>query len=123
MIFLGHLVRCLIEFAGLGCVLLIITNSLHFLALCPKSRTMLAAENLFLRKQLAFYQERKVVPRRFDNASRFLLVLLSPCFDWKDALVNVTPRTLIGWHRQGFGCSGVGNAGGDALGSPLNFER
>ena len=63
---------------------------------------MLSAENLFLRKQLAFYQERKVVPRRFDNASRFLLVLLSRCFDWKDALVNVTPRTLIGWHRQGF---------------------
>jgi len=27
----------------------------------------LAAENLFLRKQLAFYQERKSKPRRFDN--------------------------------------------------------
>jgi hypothetical protein len=62
----------------------------------------LAAENLFLRKQLAFYQERKVAPRRFDNASRFILVLLSHGFAWKDALVNVTPKTFIGWHRAGF---------------------
>ncbi len=89
----------MIEFAASG--RLLITNSLNFLALCMKSRATLAAENLFLRKQLAFYQERKVVPRRFDNASRYLLVLLSRCFDWKDALVNVAPRTLIGWHRAG----------------------
>ncbi len=100
MEFLGHLVRCMIEFAALGRFL--ITNSLNFLALCMKSRATLVAENLFLRKQLAFYQERKVVPRRFDNASRYLLVLLSRCFDWKDALVNIAPRTLIGWHRAGF---------------------
>src|SRR5271167_2556518 len=39
----------------------------HFLSLGLHSRTSLAAENLFLRKQLAFYQERKVKPRRADN--------------------------------------------------------
>jgi putative transposase len=100
MEFLGRLVRCLIELAALGWVL--ITNSLHFLVLCTKSRATLAAENIFLQKQLAFYQERKVVPRRFDNASHCLLVLLSRCFVWKDALVAVTPKTLIGWHRKSF---------------------
>lgn len=121
MEFLGRLVRCLIELAALGCV--VITNGFYFLTLCTKSRATLSAENLFLRKQLAFYQERKVAPRRFDNASRYLLVLLSRCFDWKNALVNVPPRTLIGWHRQGFGCSGVGNVGGDDQGSPPNFEN
>ena len=78
------------------------TNGVHFIALCARSRTALAAENLFLRKQLAFYQERKVAPRRFDNVSRFVLVLLSRVFAWKDALVNVTPKTFIGWHRAGF---------------------
>jgi hypothetical protein len=78
------------------------TNGVHFTVLCARSRTALAAENLFLRKQLAFYQERKVVPRRFDNVSRFILVLLSRLFAWKDALVNVTPKTFIGWHRAGF---------------------
>ncbi len=77
-------------------------SALHFLALCMRSRAALGAEILFLRKQLAYYQERKVAPRRFDNASRYLLVLLSGWFDWKDALVNGTPRTLIGWHRAGF---------------------
>ena len=61
-----------------------------------RSRSALAAENLFLRKQLAFYQERKVRPIRFDNASRFMLVLLSHGFAWKQALVNVTPKAFIG---------------------------
>lgn len=87
---LSHLVRVLF------------TNGIHFIALCARPRTVLAAENLFLRKQLAFYQERKVRPRRFDNVSRCILVLLSYGFAWKEALVNVTPKTFIGWHRAGF---------------------
>jgi len=78
------------EFARLARTLF--TDGMHFIALRARSRTALAAENLFLRKQLAFYQERKVVPRRFDNVSRLILVLLSNSFAWKDALVNVTLR-------------------------------
>ena len=78
------------------------TGGMHFMSLFARSRTALAAENLFLRKQLAFYQERKVAPRRFDNVSRLILVQLSRVFAWKDALVNVTPKTFIGWHRAGF---------------------
>jgi hypothetical protein len=76
-------------------------DAMHFMALLARSRTALAAENLFLRKQLAFYQERKVRPRRFDNVTRLMLVLLSLGFAWKDALVNVTPKTFIEWHRAG----------------------
>jgi transposase InsO family protein len=57
---------------------------------------------LFLRKQLAFYQERKVKPRRADNPTRLTLVLLSRWFNWREALIVVSPRTLIGWHRKGF---------------------
>lgn len=34
-----------------------------------RSRARLAAENLFLRKQLALYQERKVKPRRADDGT------------------------------------------------------
>jgi hypothetical protein len=77
------------------------TDGIQFIALCARSRTALAAENLFLRKQLAFYRVRKARPRRFDNVTRLILVLLSG-FAWKDALVNVTPRTFIGWHRARF---------------------
>jgi transposase InsO family protein len=75
---------------------------MRFIALLARSRSALAAENLFLRKQLAFYQERKIRPRRFDNVTRFMLVLLSHGFAWQDALTNVTPKTFIGWHRAGF---------------------
>jgi len=46
------------------------------------SRTQLAAENLFLRKQLACYVEREVRPRHTDNASRIALVLLSQFVEW-----------------------------------------
>jgi hypothetical protein len=45
---------------------------LGFLTL--QSRTQLAAENLFLRKQLALYLERQVKPRRADDATRVALV-------------------------------------------------
>jgi len=75
---------------------------MQFIALLARSRTALAAEDLFLRKQLAFYQERKIKPRRFDNVTRLILVLLSHGFACQDALVNVTPKTFIGWHRAGF---------------------
>ena len=42
-------------------------DGLHFIALGTRTRAALAAENLFLRKQLAMYQERKIKPRRFDQ--------------------------------------------------------
>jgi transposase InsO family protein len=61
-----------------------------------------AAENLFLRKQLAFYQERKIRYRRIDNPTRLTLVWLSRWFNWRSALAVVTPKTFIGWHRKGF---------------------
>ena len=97
---ISRISKALYEITRLARILF--TNGVHFIVLCARSRTALAAENLFLRKQLAFYQERKVAPRRFDNVSRFVLVLLSHWFAWKDALVNVTPKTFIGWHRTGF---------------------
>ena len=33
---------------------------------------------------------------------RVFLMWLSRWFDWRGALTVVTPRTFIGWHRQGF---------------------
>jgi hypothetical protein len=67
-----------------------------------RSRTSLAAENLFLRKQLAYYQEHKVRPQPLSDAARFSLVVWSRWCDWKSALVIVKPDTVIGWHRKGF---------------------
>ena len=67
-----------------------------------RSRTALAAENLFLRKQLALYRERQVKPRRASDPMRIALVLLARCFAWREALVIVQPTTLLRWHRQAF---------------------
>lgn len=80
----------------------LLTDFATFLWLFLRPRRALVAENLFLRKQLAMYRERGVRPRRTDPSSRVSLVLLSMCFDWREALFNVTPQTFVRWHRQGF---------------------
>jgi len=88
----------------LTCTLLtLLADTARFLRLCLRFPTALAAENLFLRKQLALYQERQVAPRRATNTTRFALAWLSRWFDWHQALVLVQPATLLHWHRQGFG--------------------
>lgn len=73
-----------------------------FLRSCLRPRSALIAENLFLRKQLAFYQERQVRPRRLTDSARLGLVIWSKLCDWRSALAIVKPQTLIGWHRKGF---------------------
>jgi transposase InsO family protein len=65
-----------------------------------RPKTSLVAENLFLRKQLAFYGERNVTPRRLTDSARLALLLWSRWFDWTNALVVVKPETLVGWHRR-----------------------
>jgi hypothetical protein len=67
-----------------------------------RPRAQLAAENLFLRKQLALYQERRVKPRRADDATRLILAGLSRVLAWRQLLIIVKPETLIRWHRKGF---------------------
>ena len=74
----------------------------HLLVLVSRSRRALAAENLFLRKQLALFQERKVKPHRADDATRLIMVILGRLFAWRDALVNVQPDSFLRWRRKGF---------------------
>ena len=62
----------------------------------------LIAENLFLRKQLAYYQDHQIQPRRLTNAARLSLVFWSRFFAWRSTLLVVKPATLIGWHRIAF---------------------
>jgi hypothetical protein len=75
---------------------------LRFLRAAARSRGSLVAENLFLRKQLAFYREHEVKPRRLTDAARIAMVFCSLCLNWKQALTIVQPETLIRWHRRGF---------------------
>ncbi len=75
---------------------------IRFLGSLLRPRSALAVENLFLRKQLALYRERQVLPRRATDATRLSLVLAARLFDWKEALISVRPETFTGWHRRGF---------------------
>ncbi len=83
-------------------IIQVVIDLFSLLSLLLRSRGRLAAENLFLRKQLAYYQERGIRPRRLDPATRLTLVGLSKFFNWKDALVVVQPKALVRWHREGF---------------------
>ena len=80
----------------------VLADLFRFLVLSLRSESSLAAENLFLRKQLGFYQERKIRPRRTSHSAQVTLVLLSRWFNWRSALTVVTPRTFIGWQRKRF---------------------
>jgi len=86
----------------LTCTLLtLLVDAARFLRLGLRSPTALAAANLFLRTQLALYQERHVTPRRATDATRLALVWLGRWFDWRQALAVVQPATFLRWHRQG----------------------
>jgi putative transposase len=80
----------------------LVSNAAGFLRLCLRSSAALAAENLFLRKQLALYQERHVKLQRIPDATRCTLVWLSHWFDWPSALTIIQPETFQRWRRQGW---------------------
>ena len=88
-----HLIRTLLA---------VFLDALAFIHLCLRPTAAVAAENLFLRKQLGLFVERKVKPRRANDSIRFTLARLSRWFDWQNALTIVKPDTLIRWHRKGF---------------------
>ena len=96
---LSSLIRPVIP---LACTLFSLLHDVsRFLCLCLRPSPALAAENLFLRTQLALYQEHHVTPRRVTHATRVALVWLSQWFNWPSALVVVQPATFQRWRRQG----------------------
>ena len=97
---LSSLIRPVIP---LACTLFtLLLDVSRFLCLCLRPSPALAAENLFLRKQLALYQEHHVTPRRASHAARITLLWLSQWFDWQPALAVVHPETFKRWRRQGY---------------------
>jgi glycine/D-amino acid oxidase-like deaminating enzyme len=54
----------------------LLRDGLRFVKTVPRSRTALAAEILFLRKQLAYNQEHEIRPRRLSDAARLSLSAL-----------------------------------------------
>ncbi len=68
------------------------------------SRRSLILENLALRQQLAVYKRNAKRPH-LRQTDRLFWVWLSRCWsDWRSVVDIVRPKTVIGWHRQGFRC-------------------
>ena len=83
-------------------LLYILAHIVRFAGTVVRPHIKVAAENLFLKKQLALYVERQVKSRRADDATRIVLVVLSRLIEWRRILTIVKPDTLIRWHRKGF---------------------
>jgi putative transposase len=91
-----------LSFIGWRTASRVLVDVVSFLSLSLRSRSQLAAENPFLRKQLALYAERRVKAHRADDGTRITMVLLARLIDWTAVLTIVKPDTLIRWHRKGF---------------------
>jgi len=68
----------------------------RLIALMARSRSALSAENLFLRKQLVLFQERKVKLGRANDSSRWVMAALTRLFNWRERLSQSrrTPHPL-----------------------------
>jgi hypothetical protein len=66
--FLRGAARSLSSF--LAFVIDVMGDGLRYLRLAIRSHSTLSAEILFLRKQLAFYEERQVQPHRLEDSDR-----------------------------------------------------
>ena len=80
-----------------------VRGALRFVRDLVRPRAHLAAENEFLRRQLAVLR-RQVGRARPTQSERRLLAFLARLFPWRNrgALHLVTPGTLIRWHRRGW---------------------
>ncbi len=59
-------------------------------------------ENLALRQQLAVMKQSIKRPKIRIRDRIFWVILSRFWKDWKDVLIVVSPKTVIGWHRKGF---------------------
>jgi hypothetical protein len=109
---------------GVKTIISLLGDLATFLCLVLRPLGTLAVENLFLRKQLAKFQERKAKPHRPDTPIRISHVLLSRLLNWCDAPVVVQSRTLVRCDGtvRAFACSGDGNHAYGAKNRILAFK-
>ena len=67
-----------------------------------QSRNDLVLENLALRQQLAAFKQKQPRPRLTDADRAFWVLLRRLWSKWSDALIIVSPDTVVRWHRKGF---------------------
>jgi putative transposase len=81
----------------------VLISLLTMLSDCGRSRVALQLELLALRHQLRVLKRSRGRRLRLACLDRLLWASLSRTWSgWRDALVIVTPETVIAWHRRGF---------------------
>jgi hypothetical protein len=66
------------------------------------SRRDLVLENLALRQQLAIFKAKNPRPKLATSDKLFWLLARRLWTGWRNALLVVTPETVVRWHRAGF---------------------
>ena len=82
-----------------------ITLLLHLFRLLPVlcgGHRHLALENLALRQQLAVYKRTLRRPKLHPSDRLFWVSLSRVWAEWRQALIIVTPNTVLRWHRRRF---------------------
>src|ERR1019366_4844356 len=69
---------------------------------CLHARRTLLLENLVLRQQLAVLKRKHPRPRLRAFDKLFWVLTRRLWSGWKQALIVVSPETVVGWHRTGF---------------------
>src|SRR5229473_7046731 len=67
-----------------------------------RGRRKLLLENLALRQQLAVLKRRHPRPRLLAFGKFFWVLARRFWSGWKQALIVVSPETVVRWHRSGF---------------------
>jgi putative transposase len=84
-----------------------VTLLLHLLRLLPMlcgGHRQVALENLALRHQLAVYKKMVNRPKLLGRDRLFWVALASVWAGWRQALVIVSPNTVLRWQRRRFRC-------------------
>src|SRR5438067_8799710 len=82
-----------------------VTLLLHLLRLLPMlcgGHRQVALENLALRHQLAVYKQMVTRPKLLSSDRLFWVALFRVWAGWRQALVIVSPRTVLRWQRRRF---------------------
>lgn len=74
---------------------LIALDLIRFAASFLQSKSVLPAEIVFLRKQLALYQERQIQLRQATDATRLTMVWMARPFDWKETLSTIRAGRIL----------------------------
>src|SRR5437870_12254381 len=98
-----------------------VTLLLHLLRLLPMlcgCHRQVALENLALRHQLAVYKKMVNRPKLLGSDRLFWVGLATVWAGWRQALVIVSPNTVLRWQRRRFREHWTGLSGRPRLGRP-----